>query len=140
MAKQRLRRMLEESKDAVPCPHCGCYQADMIPLLLKDRLTGMQVLGIVGLIVGVIAAAISFLLTLAANSPRSNLEPVVLTIAWGVTTVVLAAGIALLLVRWRKNATYDPNDYDTEQERLKLARRNTISKEEAEAIWEQQSD
>jgi hypothetical protein len=51
---------------------------------------------------------------------------------------VNAYGVLLLLVRWHKNANYDPNDPETEQERIELGRRFTITKEEAEELMEQE--
>jgi hypothetical protein len=137
-AQRRLDRMLDTEIAAVPCPHCGWYQRAMLPLLRKPRLKGMRTLGVVGLVVGGVIGFIGGAIILGEldRSPiTSLLVPCVIAL---VGLAFLLAGATLLLVRRHRNAHYDPNDPETEQDRLALGREYCITREQAEAFLEQQ--
>jgi len=60
----------------------------------------------------------------------------------GIAAAMVLSGIALLLVRHFKNANYNPNDPESEQERIELGRSLGITQEEAEQLmsdmtWEE---
>lgn len=139
-AERQLRRMLETEIVPVPCPQCGWYQEEMIPQLKAPRLRWMRFVGISGVVVGGLVAVVATLLTAASGERHSTIEPAAVVVAWGVTAITLLGGIALLLVRRHKNAGYDPNNPETEQERIELGRRFTITKEEAEELMQDQED
>jgi hypothetical protein len=139
-AKQRLRRMLEYGIEAVPCPHCGWFQKKMVPLLHRRRLTGLRAYGVAALIVGGVVAAVAaaFLDTYLDHGDGNALRAGLALLR--VAAVPLLAGVVLLLVRYRKNAAYDANDPETEQERIELGRQLGITREQAEELMEQQDD
>jgi hypothetical protein len=139
-ARRRLRRMLDTEIVAVPCPHCGLYQEKMVSLLKVGRLEGLRILGIIGAVLGGVAAIIAAILTMAHMDKPDDIAPVVVEVAWGVTAIVLLGGIGALLLRRHKNAIYDPNDPETEQERIERGRRYTITREQAEALMDQYDD
>jgi hypothetical protein len=140
-ARRRLEQMLEDDIDPVPCPKCGWYQEAMLGLLQGARLKWMRKTGIISVFVGWgIAMLAAFLLLVALNNERHQL-PLIVPLILGLLAVpFLLAAAVLLLVRRHRNAKFDPNDPETEQERMELGRRLSITKEEAEALMKHQDD
>jgi hypothetical protein len=133
-ARLRLRRLLETEIAAVPCPHCGSYQEAMFPVLRKPRLKGLRKFGIVLLVIGGLAALVATAMTDRPN----GFDRATLGVAWSIAPTLVLGGGGVLLLRRHKNATYDPNDPETEQERIELGRRLTITREQAEALTQEE--
>jgi hypothetical protein len=134
MAKERLEWMLETDVAPVPCPRCGWYQEKMIPKLRRPRLERLRLFGLISGGIGGVLAALAGLVTLAYVDRPGMVHWSVVLLAWVIALSPLLSGVAALIVRQYRNATYDPNDPETEQERIELGCKLAISKEEAEAM------
>lgn len=137
-AKRKLRRMLETAIASVPCPHCSYYQETMIPRLRAPRLRWLRKFGVYSAVVGGILAAVAAIVTMMHIDKPEKMDIVMVQVFWAFPVIPLLCAAAALLVRRHKNSHYNPNDPEAEQERLTLAQRFTITKEQAEALMEQQ--
>jgi hypothetical protein len=134
-----LRHMLEERIEAVPCPRCGCYQEKMFPLLRAPRYRWMQDIGILGMLFSFFAAIALLLLIFAPGlRPLVNINSEVAVGLFVCIGTAFLLSLGLLLMRGRRQAAYDPNDPETELERIALSRKLSITKEQAEAIMQDQ--
>jgi hypothetical protein len=134
IAKQRLCRKLDGDIDPVPCPSCGWLQEEMVPLLRTPRLRWMQHLGIATLVIGAIFCIPLFLYfdptTRPADKPSLPLAVVSGSlVVWGGLSMLTMLGMRSYL-----NARYDPNDPETEEERIKEGRRRSLTREEADDL------
>jgi hypothetical protein len=80
-AEERLRRVLHTERDAVPCPECGRFQPDMLPLLRESHKRPLLHAGLAVLAFGSLICAAAFL----AGSP-----------VWRILTLVPAAGVGMV--------------------------------------------
>jgi len=142
IAHQRLRLLLANSIDPVPCPFCGWFQKKMIPLLHKRRLPRMRSYALALVFVGILVAVLGLLMlkSFFERGDKAMLAPAQTLL--GIAAAMVLSGIALLLVRHFKNANYNPNDPESEQERIELGRSLGITQEEAEQLmsdmtWEE---
>jgi hypothetical protein len=133
-AEHQLRQRLDNDIDPIPCPHCGWFQKEMISLLRSWRLRWMKVLGIIGLAASVPISFVGIALSDQRNQQRINIEPRVKYLIWGLYIFTLLGAALLFLVRNVRNSKYDPNDPETEQERIEFGRRFAITKDEADKI------
>jgi hypothetical protein len=137
IARRRIRRMLESEILAVPCPHCGQYQEEMAALLCKQRYGWTRDLGVVGGFLG-LGGLIGplFILFIESQKPPQTLAPEAGYVLSACGALVFLASVGLLLFRRHKYATFDPNDQESEQERVALGRRLAITREQAKALME----
>jgi hypothetical protein len=97
---QAERNLLQKSRNcllAVPCPHCGFYQEDMSRRLKEEAsINRFQ-------IIGAILAMLSF-------------APLVFDVPylWGITVVLAAAGVSLLVYGYVLAHRFNPNAGDPE--------------------------
>jgi hypothetical protein len=133
-AKQKLRELVKTQIAPVPCPQCGCYQQNMVPLLRARQSPRLNKYGLAGLLLGPLVVAVGFAITGATSGgpvgqgggARFALGLGVM----GVGAVLAVAGLLLLVIRWyRSQTSYDPNDPKTVQERIALGRKLAITKE-----------
>ena len=144
-AADLLCRTLEEHIDAVPCPSCGSYQGDMVQMLRQQHAGWAQRYGVAGVACGVLFSL--FVGAFYSDQSKGGWRDVPVEVcygAWAALALIVVLSAGLLLWRWKKNASYDPNDSETLQERLELARSLVITKEQAlywreqaEQLWEQ---
>jgi hypothetical protein len=140
LAERRLRDLLDTEIAAVPCPHCGWYQKAMVDLLRKRRRSrGMEQYGPVGIVIGLAGVlgplAIGFF-NEEAQPDKTTPPPALWYALSACAALVLLAGLGLIVYgRW-KNAAFDPNDPETEQERIALGRRLAITAEQARTLRE----
>jgi hypothetical protein len=133
-AKQLLLRKLDCDIDPVPCPSCGCYQEEMLPLLLRPRLRWMQNLAIAGFALSLFCCVPVFLY-FDPSTRQANKPPLPLVIAGGAAAVLGGfSSITLLGLRGYLNARYDPNDPETEEERIDFGRSRSLTREEAREL------
>jgi hypothetical protein len=127
LAEDRLRALLEQEIEAVPCPDCGWFQRSMIPKARSDHAHWMLTAGLVFLIVGFIAFALSFI-----NGPPQNPTPpwlhTAFVVAYGVCGV---AGVGLLVGKFLRASRFDPNDMDPEA-RIKIGQGRARRREDLE--------
>jgi hypothetical protein len=138
VARQRLRRMLASDCEAVPCPECGWYQEEMVPLVRRSHRRWLQHVGMAVGFLGPLCFLPAFILILI--EPR---DPEVKEWTFPIMFGGFAAGFFLgfctmivMVLRNALNARYDPNDPETEAERIELGRELTITRAEAEAMLE----
>jgi hypothetical protein len=138
MAQKQLRGKLRNDIDPVPCPDCGWFQEEMVLLLRERRLRWLRALGI-----ACVALGMALGLGVAIWAQEQLVSPTVATLlaALAIAVVPLLGGAAFLLLRHFDNARYDPNDPETEQERIELGRCRTVTKEKAaemiELMWDE---
>jgi hypothetical protein len=126
-ADDRLRALLAHEVEAVPCPDCGWYQRSMIPKARSDHAHWMVTAGLVLLIVGFVAFALSFI-----GGPPQNPTP-----PWLHTTFVVAygicgvAGMGLLAGKFLRASRFNPNAMDPEV-RIKIGQGRARRREELE--------
>ncbi len=106
-AEQELQRKLVRAVEAVPCPHCGWYQAHMIPKLRRRHLLWMKNAGIVSLVVSVIALFAFVSCVAPEMGIRAPLWLLGALLGCGLGFGL--AAIALLLTRYLQVIKYDPN-------------------------------
>jgi hypothetical protein len=109
-ADDRLRSELEASRDPVPCPKCGLYQSDMVPMLRSQYGEALKALGILVLFVIPLILAYVFLKNRFIDGFAGN-QPPINWIVPGILMGALAAmGIGLMMLRFCLAWRYDPND------------------------------
>jgi hypothetical protein len=116
--EEGLRRKLAEAVEAIPCPACGWYQSDMIPLARKRHYRWKLNAGLcltIGLI-PVAAISTSLNLTYGGGGAAPPIPWPIFAAGAAGLACLLAAGIALL---WQYNMGqgYDPNSEDVEARR-----------------------
>jgi hypothetical protein len=139
-ARRHLERLLETEIAPVPCPGCGHYQDNMIPKLREPRLRGLRTFGVYTAVVGGVLSGVATIVTMMYLDKPQNMDIAAVQIFWGLAVIALLVEFGAILWRRYKNSCYDPNDPETEQERRELARRHTITREQAEAIMDQKDD
>lgn len=125
----RVRWLLKHEPAAVPCPLCGHYQANMLPLVRRSQYRWMRRFALVLWYLipvlflaafGVFVLLVQTLFGVNLNNP--NHEDLLLSLAG----LGLAAAIApgFLLHRWYKarQQAFDPNRDVPESERLAIGR------------------
>jgi hypothetical protein len=137
-AKRRLERMLQTETLAVPCPQCGWFQQSMVSQLRAPLLPWSHFLGLCSTFGGAVLILLATVITLAHLDIPQVINLLAVQLAWLVAPLPLLAGIAALIRRRQKNAAYDPNDLESEQARIELGRKLSITKEQAEAIMQDQ--
>lgn len=98
-AMKTLQAELDKAIEPVPCVSCGWLQQDMVREARKRYHRWMTVTGAILTLVGAIVLVIT-----AANRDMSRLPAV-----WAAGAVVLAGGIALLVIRAMMLSNYDAN-------------------------------
>jgi hypothetical protein len=93
-ARSRLQKRLQLECDQIPCPECGSYQPDMVPLLQRRYQSGMRVLGMILIVVGTLACAMAFGMGFRA---------------WPVLAALPPAGLALICLRIGLARGFNPN-------------------------------
>lgn len=94
-AYKRLNKVLARACDPVPCPACGKFQARMVRLLKRHHMSYLRGDGLAALALG--AGIWLSLLVFSAGW------------AWPVVVVPVSLGIILLLVRFFRVWSFDPN-------------------------------
>ena len=140
-AKQKLKELLETQIAPVPCPECGSYQRDMVPLLRTRHLPHLRRFGVAALIVGGLLAVVGFAIAHAgaAGAPvvqRLGSPQVLLGLFFlGLGALLGAAGVAAILFRrFKATSNYDPNDPKSKQARIDLGRKLAITKEQYQEL------
>jgi len=98
-AQENLAKKLATEINAVPCPDCGRYQADMVTKLKKSKWRWMVVVGWLAIIVSLIAGWIIWL-------DDHQFIAAFMNTFWG---VVLLAGVAMIVAAKLRQRTFDPN-------------------------------
>lgn len=126
-----LERALVVECDAVPCPACGMYQAQMSRRMFagkqhREPRTVANRLILFGSLLAVVASGCGALgFAVRDGSNESGGSAVTLAITAGVLViglVLIAVGIVGLVRHARRKASYDPYQWSTHEERLQLAR------------------
>ncbi len=139
-AKQKLRELLETQIVPVPCPECGWYQRDMVPLLRAQQSPRLNKYGVAGLFLGPLVAAVGFALASASSGgpvvqQRGGARLALGLGLLGLGAVLAVAGLLLLVIRWyRFQKSYDPNEPKTVQERIALGRKLAITQEQYQEL------
>jgi hypothetical protein len=118
-AEENLQHMLEEEIDPVPCPSCGHFQANMIPVARQVRHSWMTGLALIMML----AFAISIITALGAKQLSTQV------IAAVVSGVCLVITVCALLLQKLLQQSYNPNHLPISQ-RLELARQRAASQAE----------
>jgi hypothetical protein len=134
-ANQKLRELLETQIAPVPCPDCGWYQRDMVPLLRARQSPRLNKYGVAGLLSGPLVAAAGFAMaTASSDGPVVQQTGGARLVGFGLLglgAVLAVAGLLLLVIRWyRSQKSYDPNEPKTVQERIALGRKLAITQEQ----------
>ena len=113
-SQRDLENQLNSSIDAVPCPKCGLYQANMIP-----EIRGGLYWWMIGVAAACfLAAFVSFLVVLPATLYNLPGVPPERRMALGIGMILgIVAGAVVLKLRQRKCAEYDPNALEFEVRR-----------------------
>lgn len=98
-AQENLAKKLATEINAVPCPDCGRYQANMVARLKKSTWRWMVVAGWLAIILSLIAGWIIWLDDHQFIAAFTNTF-------WG---VVLLAGLAMIVAAKLRQRTFDPN-------------------------------
>lgn len=98
-AQENLAKKLATEINAVPCPDCGRYQANMVARLKKSKWRWMVVAGWLAIILSLIAGWIIWLDDHQFIAAFTNTF-------WG---VVLLAGVAMIVAAKLRQRTFDPN-------------------------------
>jgi hypothetical protein len=108
-AAEDLKEKLDVGFEVIPCPDCGWYQANMLPEMRRRHRRWMVHLGQC-LTVGLVPVAVLGTVIYAGFADQ-EIEP---TIPWPVFVAglvcVFAAGIYLLIRRYKLAQRYDPNE------------------------------
>lgn len=135
-AESLLARKFEVEFDAVPCPWCGDYQPDAIPLAKAQRYAYLHknqlLLFLISIVTLAASAFIILVYTLATHSLRDNANPnegiFILVIA---LLVCWSPPVAWLSRYWAYKAwtrEYNPNDTATRDDRLDIANDRLIGR------------
>jgi hypothetical protein len=106
----------------------------MVPLLRAARYRWMPYLGAAGVL---LSGCFFFpVLLYLDNTAHSADKPSMWTaIACGTFMVLgILSSVTVLFLRGFMNARYDPNDAESEQERIEVGRKRSITREEAEDL------
>ncbi|HEX5269649.1 MAG TPA: hypothetical protein VFW33_04135 [Gemmataceae bacterium] len=137
LAKRRLRDRVETELSAVPCPHCGWYQDEMVDLLRKRRSPGVEKYWPVGVAFGLAGVIGPLAIVFHEDAlPVQTMPPVLGYALSACAALLLLAGLGSVLYRRHKGATFDPNDPEIERERIALGRSLAITAEHARALRE----
>ena len=108
-AEAELRTKLESECDPVPCLNCGWYQPEMLPGLRESHHWWMSVVGPL-LVFGGVAC---FIIASITRNMKAETATIALLLGGGVGLLIL--GLALIFVRKRLAAAFDPNEGNAEQ-------------------------
>jgi hypothetical protein len=131
-AEVSLRWLLECDVEPVPCPHCGWWQREMIPVVRERRQRGTLVWGLAGLIAATFAGWAALFLMELRDTWKVNVAPSSVPLFGTFAALAAAGGIGLLFVREYKKGVHNPNDPATELERIDLGRQLTLTPEQVE--------
>jgi hypothetical protein len=127
-ARRRLIRALEHEIDAVPCPACGWFQQNMIPILRAARNRWMFYTAL-----GLIFVLVFALLSTWVIYLGSRQTPEWLVILLGVDAGIAGLAVGLFVYRRVRSASWDPNTSDP-QERKLLGQSRAILREQMENL------
>jgi hypothetical protein len=137
-AEAELRQLLERGVDLVPCPKCGWYQANMLPVARRQAYRGMRNAGLC-LLIGVIPLALIGGLINAAAGGAPGGDPAIPWPVFLAGLIVLGlAGAGLLVARVVRSASYDPNAGDVEAHK-QLGQSRAMLREEFEKMIQTQA-
>lgn len=118
-AEHNLDQMLKNEIDPVPCPSCGHFQANMIPVaqqLLHSWMTGLALAMMLVFAIGIITA------NNADQRPIREFSAVI-------SGICLVITVGALLVQKKMRQVYNPNHLPISQ-RLELARQRAAGRAE----------
>jgi hypothetical protein len=140
-AKQKLKELLGSQIAPVPCPECGWYQRDMVPLLRTGHLPGLRKYGAAGLIAGGLLGVVGFVVAQAATGGApvarqlGNARVLLGLALLGLGVLLAVAGVAAFLFRWFTSASnFSPNDPKGKSARIDLGRKLAITKEQYQEL------
>lgn len=118
-AMENFHKKVQNIVVAVPCPHCGAYQAAMVQKLKDEKsINALQIVG-----------AIVFLLSFTFLFFNIQYD-------WLFTTLVALPGLAVLAIGYRRAFRFDPNAGDAEP-RKAISRKLAISGEQLDQLLSQ---
>ncbi|MFO0969484.1 MAG: hypothetical protein U0793_28330 [Gemmataceae bacterium] len=129
-AKRDVQDALEFGVDAVPCPSCGWYQADMVPKVRWRHGKRWAYAGAILMLLSVICVTILSVITW--NPHLRQRPPWLDTLIWSVLLSLGGAGLALVVIYVVRCFRFDPNAGDQEQ-RMRIGRQRAFTKDEAVA-------
>lgn len=102
LAQHRVKEMLEEDVDLVPCPNCNWVSAAMVKQFARQKYGWLRELGLLPVVAGIIAGVI-----INFNSSGGDSDASVLPITLIILGFILTAGI--LILQWYLKKNYNPN-------------------------------
>ena len=129
LAERALEKQLERGVDAVPCPQCGHFQANMLRIVRKGHQRWMFNCGGWSLVVAIIA----FIVSMASVSARGPSARLLEKVSLGCAIGLAAGGFGLIITRVVLAAQFQPNAGPPES-RLALARDRAILRKDFEAL------
>jgi hypothetical protein len=129
-ARRTLLAALNQAVLPVPCPFCGLYQRNMIPIVQQRRYRwlGWVSLGLVAL--GVFALVCSCGVSMGSVPDGRGHALVAVILCWAVALVAILASPVVLLIKRRVSRRFDPNGEDDVEERKEMGRSRAISLED----------
>jgi hypothetical protein len=109
-AAKALQRSLREECDAVPCPHCGGYQPNMVDLVRNRHLAYLRILA-----TGVLLLASPIYVVIYARAG--------LTAGMFALLVAVSVSVIMFALRWHLAGRYDPNSSTDVEARKATGRR-----------------
>lgn len=119
VAREKVNHALARIVKIVPCPHCGHYQREMLPLIRDSYYPYARFLAFAMLFLAMLIATIAFLLK---DRIRDGLLP---NWAWMVCGSLVGGGLFVLVLRHTIASREDPNAEQLE-ERLALGRSRAV--------------
>jgi hypothetical protein len=120
LAKQRVRRHLEDEPAAAPCPECGWVQRHMYPVAQKQACSWMKPLGFHLVYCTTLLFPLTVLVAGAMCGSEQKLHPIVVVPIVGFLAWI--AGLGFLIARPYVQRSYDPNKAVPQAERIELGR------------------
>ena len=134
-AEKELRRQLRLPK-AVPCPHCGYYQQEMLDVARAERLADgplgfIMTIGSLAFVIGSVVA----LIAAAIRATRTTFPLEAELYFWIATGGVVVSSFVTCAIVLLLNSRYDPNCQDKDK-RIRLGQQLSLSKDELQNLEE----
>ncbi|MGL6073867.1 MAG: hypothetical protein ACRC8S_06880 [Fimbriiglobus sp.] len=132
-ANERLQRRLNKATDAVPCPTCGWYQANMTK---PFRELHYDKLGYAGLATLAASGLLLFIAVLGVKEragPRDAVDTFLhdySTLFFAMAGIVFVCGIGLVAARDILRSRLEPNVCQTEEERIRIGQMRAFTEEQ----------